>query len=176
MRLLFIILTLTLTITSQAQKVSDLDKYSIDTVRLTNFNAKKVIVFKHNDATFYLDFAEYKIAVADFKKMYLKGYKRRLDEVNSALKNAKRQFKKTDTAYMTQQDFNNFGVQPMEKFIATQIDKGNCLVHDINNSPLTQIIRVTGSFIRGPLNAWAGRRYYLPGQDKYILLVTTSIS
>jgi hypothetical protein len=176
MKIFIPFLSLLLSTSIFGQDLTDLDKYSMDTVNLSSFSSKKTISLTHNNLIFYLGYEEYKFAVNGFTKAYWRRDKNRLQRVISTLKSAKKQLQKSDTAYLTQQDFDNIGIQLMEKFIATQIDNKKCLITDANKFLQSFIIRVKGSFNRGVLNAWEGRRYYLPKQEKHFLMITTSIT
>ena len=159
------------------QNVEDLDKYRLDTLSLSGISSNKVIIFKNEGLAFLVDYRDFKDSALFFAKEYRQTDKSQASKVATLLKKAKRQLRSRDTAWMDTEYYNLIGFHFVERFIASQIDKGKIAIQDLSiKKELLKIIRVTGNFIRGPLNAWSGRRYYKVGSNVHFALVTTSQS
>ncbi len=70
-----------------------------------------------------------------------------------------------DTIYISEQLFHWAGLRGFD--IVKQIESGQCAVVDGNNKRHFLIIRQKVSFYKGPLSAWGGRTYLLPGHETY---------
>lgn len=177
MRIFFTILFLFLFCAVFGQKVDDLDKYRMDTLLIEGISVKKVIVFENEALQFFLNYDAFKDSALLFAKAFRRADKSQVGKVARLIKSAKRQLGSGDTAWMKANDYNFIGFHFIEKFVASQIDNRTIAIKLVNgNEPVSKVIRVTGRFIKGPLNAWGGKRYYRLGQNRHFALVTTSQS
>lgn len=169
-----------------------LDKFTTDTLHLGQFCAKKVIAYKFQEVTFYVDYNDYIKSLKVFWKRYKEGmkygkeakekgeyvnpeYEPRWLVIDSIYQTIKKQSKKQDTIYLTQKTFDKVGLRSLMDF-DVQIEKGNCAIYNHNNILQTTIIRQKGSWYRGPLAAWGGRRYFLLGATNFFYEATDWIS
>jgi hypothetical protein len=153
-----------------------------DTILLTEFKAGKVIAYKVSYVTFYFNLQEcekdfsffwrnYEDNIKQLKKDRKRGkpdddpeYNRRamvMDSVHTILQNKSDR----DTVFLTEIIFKQAGLRGFD--IEKYIDEGKCAVADSNNKMHYLIIRQKLSYYKGPLNAWGGKRYFLPGYDNY---------
>lgn len=190
MRLLFILLT-TFTSTSIFGQVP-LDQYTIDTIQLPVFYAKKIVAYKLSQVTVYVSYKDfyneflprykrYKDGVKDIEKERRKGkyinpdYEPRFRILDSTYKFLKTQVKIADTVYLTQTTFTRYQLRELIDF-DKHIEKGTCAITDNKGKRHYVIIRHKGYWYRGPLEAWGGRRYFLPGRTEFFLSGTDWIS
>ena len=190
MRLLLIILT-AFTWTNSFGQIP-LDNYTVDTIHLLKFHAKKVVAYKLKQVTVYVSYQNfykeflplykrYKEGVKGIEKERKRGeyinpdYEPRFRILDSTYKFLKAQVKTADTVYLTQTTFDKYQLRELIDF-DKHIEKGTCAITDNNKDPHYIIIRQKGSWYRGPLAAWSGRRYFLPGQTEFFLSGTDWIS
>lgn len=170
-----------------------LDKLTVDTLSLGQFNAKKIISYKLNTATFLVDYNDFMKMYTVFWKRYKTGQnyirdaKRKgqyynpnseamwlvLDSVYKVLKS---QVKIQDTIFLTHEPFNRVGFGTWNNFFGDLIEKGNCAI--LNNKGERQffIIKHKGFWYRDILAAWSGRRYFFIGEHYFFIDVTDWIS
>jgi hypothetical protein len=189
MRLLFIILT---TFFSTIVIGQTRDHYTVDTIQLPEFHVKKVVAYKLNQVTIYVSYKDFYKEYLPLYKRYKKGakgiakerkqghyinpdYEPRFKILDTTFKYLKTQIKKADTVYLTQSTFDKYQLRELISF-DQHIEKRTCAITDNINKRQYIIIRQKGSWYRGPLAAWGGRRYFLPGQTSYFLSGTDWIS
>ena len=154
--------------------------YSVDTLYLGQFSAKKVIAYKLQSVTFYMDYKDYLKDLSVFWKRYRKGmkglrkekakgeyinpeYEPRWRVIDSVYRTIKNQYKTQDTIYVSQKPFDKVGLGCLA-YLETQIEKGTCTIVDNKNIKQTIIIRRKEEWQRGYLEGWGGRKYFVPGQ------------
>jgi hypothetical protein len=185
-----VIIFLTLVLLSSATKAQDFDKYSTDTIKLGDFKSKKIVAYKIKYITFYFSLKECKKDFLTYWRRYREGIRQIQEqkkngtykdtEVNrriSAMDSVYRiltNHENSNTVYVNQQLFDWGGLRGFD--IDKQIEKGQCAISDSNNIRHYLIIRKKGSWYKGPLAAWGGRRYFLPGYDTYFIEATDWIS
>jgi hypothetical protein len=169
-----------------------LDKFTTDTIHLGQFRAKKIIVYKFQSVTFHVDYKDYLKSLKVFWKRYKDGMKYLIDGrkkgeyvnpeyeprwlvIDSIYQTIKKLSKKQDTIYLTQKTFDKGGLRSLMDF-DVQIEKGHCAIYNANNIQQTIIIKQKGSWYRGPLAAWGGRRYFLLGETNFFYEATDWIS
>jgi len=169
-----------------------LDNFTIDTLHLGQFIAKKIIVYKFQSVTFFVDYYDYLKSLKVFWKRYKNGMKGTKKEkargeyinpeyepkwlvIDSIYKTTRKLSKKQDTIYLTQKTFDKVGLRGLMDF-DVQIERGHCAIYDDKNIKQSTIIRQKGSWYRGPLAAWGGRRYFLQGATTYFYEATDWIS
>src|SRR5258706_15882270 len=64
-----IFFTLLISLSSNCQTTS-FDKSVIDTINLTDFHSDKIVSYKYNDVTFFLNYDEFKNAIIKFTTEY----------------------------------------------------------------------------------------------------------
>jgi hypothetical protein len=177
MRKLILFICLASCVVASGQNLSGLDKYKIDTLFLTGLEAKRVIVFTNGGLRYLISFDSFKQAALKFRKEYWRTDKQQCKKIKPFLEDCKKLLSLNDTAFMRVEDYNYLGFHFVERFITSQIDNQQVLIQASNSGQLiTTVIRVTGSYIKGPLHAWAGKRYFLPGQPDWFIEITTSVS
>ena len=191
MRTFLLILTICFCLNVQGQGVP-FDKYTTDTIKLKDFTVKKIVSYKINSVTVYVNYEDYIKEHYVFWKRYHDGmketakekrkgeninsdYELRYKVIDSIYKLLRKEVKTSDTIYLTQETFDNVGLRCLMD-LDKQIDKGTCAIVDDKNNRQYIIIRQKGSVYRGPLNAWGGRRYFLLGQPNYFFEATDWIS
>jgi len=179
---------LLLTLAAANGQSQDFDRYRLDTIHLEPFTSPKIVAFKANGLTFYVDHDRYQKAIYPFWKNHhlskrnLEKEKKSgayrnpewdsvritLDSIYSLVTDKSR---KGDTLFLFHYitDVNKVGFY--SKFFAEEIEKNRCSIQDIYGNLQPTIIRQKGSRHDGPLKAWGGRRFYLPGQLQYFLEV-----
>ena len=183
MRIFFIYLAIILSVNSEGQDIP-LDKFTIDTIHLKDFKAEKIVAYKYHTVTFYVDYDDCRKVFSDVADRYnsdrdpdpKSDREKRRRVLNSTLKFLVSQAKKSDTVYLSQAIFDPYDLAPLQNFLPDQIEKGNCVIKDERNNIHLIIIRQKGSWQRGPLSGWGGRRYFIPGQEKYFISGTDWIS
>jgi hypothetical protein len=168
------------------------DSYTSDTIRLPEFNTKKVVAYKLKQVTIYVNYQEFYKEFLPLYKRYKDGMKgtekekRRGEYINpeyeprfrildTTYRLLKTQEKLKDTIYLTQETFDKYQLREIID-LDKHIENGTCAITDNNNNRHYIVIRQKGSWYRGPLNAWGGRRYFLPGQTQFFLSGTDWIS
>ena len=169
-----------------------LDKFTIDTLHLKKFKAKKIIAYKLGSVTFYINKNIYLKSLKVFWKNYKAGMKFVEDEKNkggyvnpeyeprwrvidSIYHTIRKLSKKQDTIFLSQKTFTKVGLRPLIDF-AVQMENGHCAIYDNNNIQQKIIIRQRGSWYRGFLQFWSGRRYFLKGAVSFFYEATDLIS
>lgn len=169
-----------------------LDKFTTDTLHLGQFSAEKIIAYKFQSVTFYVDYNDYLKSLKVFWTRYKDGMKGTKKEkakgeyinpeyelrwlvIDSIYQSIRKLSKKQDTIYLTQKTFDKVGLRSLMDF-DLQIEKGHCAIYNENNIQQTIIIRQKGSWYRGPLAAWGGRRYFLSGATNFFYEATDWIS
>jgi hypothetical protein len=190
MKPLLILLALLLTISSGKTQSIALDGYKIDSIHLLNFSSKKVIAYKLNYVTVYFSqndckkdcrelFKVYHCEKPKGKRVYTNEYrstdygKRKilLDSIYDLLhiRNLS-----SDTIFIDEKAFQAAGLRGFD--IGKYLDNSQCVVVNQSGIPQSILIRQRGSWYRGPLAAWGGRRYFLPGFDLFFYQETDWIS
>jgi hypothetical protein len=163
----------------------NLDNYSIDTFYLDLFKPSKVVAYSLSKITIYIDYEVYIKEFSSLWEFYKKGmarikkfgeygnseYKQRWVVIDSIYQITKKCEKIQDTFYVSQKAFNKVGLRPLISFDKL-IEKGNCQILDNNNIRQKAIIRLKGSWQRGPLQGWSGRKYFLFEQKYFFLEVS----
>ena len=192
MRLLITILTLTFFSKAFGQTIP-FDKYTVDTFHLGQFFAKKIVAYEYNTVTFFVDYRDYLKMHTIFWKRYKEGMKSSKKEkekgeyinpdyeprwllIDSVYKVLKLQVRLKDTIFLTQKIFDKVGLGPGNNFFADLIEKNKCAIIDKERKRQFLIIRQKGSWYRGHLDAWGGRRYFLPGVRDFFIDATDWIS
>jgi hypothetical protein len=169
-----------------------LDQFITDTLHLGQFTAKKIVAYKFPSVTIYVDYNDYLNSLKFFWKRYndgMKGAKKEKAQghyinpdygprwllIDSIYQAIRRLSKTQDTIYISQNIFDKVGLRALMDF-DVQIENGNCAIYDDKNIRQTIIIRQKGSWYRGPLAAWGGRRYFLQGAATYFYEATDWIS
>jgi hypothetical protein len=83
--------------------------------------------------------------------------------------------KKPNIIYLNHKTFERLEFRPPMDF-EKQLENGDCALFDKNNKRQYRIIRRKFSEYFGPLNASAGRRYYLVGEADFFYETVDSIS
>lgn len=169
-----------------------LDKYTVDTIRLPDFQAKKIVAYKLSQVTIYVKYQDFYYEFLPLYKRYNSGmksiakerrkgeyinpdYDQRFRILDSTYKLLKAQVKLADTVYLTQASYSKYELRELIDF-DKHIENGTCAITDNNNNRHYLIVRQKGSWYRGPLAAWGGRRYFLPGYAEFFLSGTDWIS
>ncbi len=170
-----------------------LDKFTVDTLRLDQFKAKKIISYKLKSATFLVDYKDFmKMYTVFWKrnkvgKNYVRDAKRKGEYFNpnsepmwlvmdSVYKILKSQVKVQDTIFLTHEPFNRVGFGTWNNFFGDLIEKGKCAILNSKGEQQFSIIKQTGSWYRDMLAAWGGRRYYFIGELIFFIDATDWIS
>jgi len=168
------------------------DHFTIDTLHLGQFTAKKMVAYKYHSVTIFVDYKDYLASIKVFRKRYKKGmkdikwakakgeyinpdYEPRWLVIDSVYNTIQEQSKVQDTIYLTQAIFDKVGLGPLMDF-DIYIENGHCIIFDQKNIRQTIIIRQKCSWYRGPLEAWGGRKYFLPGSAQEFYVATDWIS
>jgi hypothetical protein len=192
MRISLLVLTLIVGTTSNEQGVP-LDHYTTDTLHLSPFKAKKTILYKLNTVTFAVDYN-------DFIKMYSAFWKREKEGqkyiakakkkgeyynpnstpmwivLDSVYKAITLDIKHKDTLFINHAVFSKAGFGTWNNFFPELIERNRCAIFNNKNEQQFIIIRQKGSWYRGQLEAWGGRRYFILGQSNYFIEGTDWIS
>jgi hypothetical protein len=190
MRLLLVLLTAFTSTLSFGQV--PLDNYTTDTIRLPEFKAKKIVAYKLQQVTIYVNYKDfykeflplynrYKDGVKGIEKERRQGhyinpdYEPRFRILDTTIQQLKAQIKTADTVFLTQTTFDKYQLRELIDF-DKHIENGTCAITDNKGKRHYLIIRQKGSWYRGPLAAWGGRRYFLPGRTSFFLSGTDWIS
>lgn len=162
------------------------DEFSIDTFRLGEFIAKKVIAYKFTTATIDVDYDDYLKSLEVFWKRYKNGmielkkeagdeyadsmYASRWHVIDSVYQAIRKLSKEEDTIHLNHAVFKRIGLRSLMDFDVV-IEKGNCVIYDDKGVRQTIIIRQ-----KLTLSGWGGRRYFLPGSSTYFYETTDWIS
>ena len=169
------------------------DKYTTDTLRLSSFKAKKTVLYKMNTVTFAVDYKDFLVMYTELWKFYRDGQKflekamkkegkpapagsPRWIVLDSMYKVMTSGIKEKDTLFIDHAVFDKVGFGTWNDFFPQLMDKNKCAVFDDQNVQQFMIIRQKGSWYRGPLAAWGGRRYFLVGASTYFIAATDWIS
>jgi len=191
MQLLILIFSLLFFSNSFGQSFG-VDTVSIDTLHLKELKVKKVISFKFNSTIFYLSYNEYLKKETAFWKLhhndmkFVESAKKKGKYINqeavknwlsfdSSYKDIKEQAKKSDTIFVTQNNYDSSSLFIENNFISDQLDKNRCSIV-VNGERQQVLIRIKCSWYQHSRAAWFGRRYFLPGQKIYFLVATDLIS
>ncbi len=163
----------------------NLDSYTIDTFYLGLFKPSKVVAYNLSKITIYIDY-EYYIkelhSLWGFYKNVIDRIKNSVEYVNPEYKKRwviidsiyqiiKKSEKTQDTFYVSQKSFTKVGLRPLISFDKL-IENGKCQIFDSNNVQQKAIIRLKGSWQKGPLQGWGGRKYFLFGQKYFFFEVS----
>ena len=187
MRIVLFSLIFLICLTSKSQSIP-FDKYVTDTFRLTDFTAKKIVAYEINSVTVYVNYEDYKNELYTFWKNYKKSrkyksssnilnhdFENRYRVIDSVYKLLVKQIKIVDTIFLTQKSFSSVGLRCLMD-LDRQIENRTCAIVDSNNVRQFIIIRKKGSWYRGPLESWGGRRYFLVDYKNYFYEATDWIS
>lgn len=169
-----------------------LDTLAIDTLHLGQFTAKKMISFKYNSVTFWVEYKDYLTSIKVYWKRYKEGmkgaksakakgeyinpdYEQRWLLIDSVYNTIQKQSKVQDTIYLTQAVFDKVGIGPLIKFDKF-IENGHCIIFDHNNIRQSIIIRLKCSWYRDSLAAWGGRKYFFSGSAVEFYAATDWVS
>ena len=192
MRVLLLLLFMSFSLLMSGQSIP-LDQYTIDTIYLKDFTVKKIVSYKFRDVTFFVSYEDYKKELTIYWKRYTESMKRtakskqrgeyinpdyepRYKLIDSVYQILKKESKSKDTIFLTHQIFDRVGLGSMNNFFPDLIEKSRCTIINNNNEKQSIIIRQKGSWYRGPLAAWGGRRYFLPGSQQFFISATDWVS
>ena len=192
MRVILVILFWIFCTTLSKSQAIPLDSYTVDTIHLGEFTAKKIVAYKYNDVTFYVKYEDYKKSFYVFWKRYSDGMKDARKEklkgeyinpeyeprwllIDSVYQLLLKQARTQDTIFLYQKMFDKVGLGLFANF-ADLIEKKQCAITNEKNERQFIIIRQKGSWYKGPLAAWGGRRYFLPGATDFFIAATDWIS
>ena len=157
---------------AKSQDTSLIDKYQADTLRITEKAFPKTVAYKYHSIIFYVDFFSFKQVVVD----RLKGYQPyRKSTYEATLKKLNSDITKSDTVYLTQSTFDSVEIIPFDRYLIQQIENNNCVIKDLNDGILTEIIRVKETKYYRP-GIRGGRTYYIKGDKKYFIQLTDIVS
>ena len=161
-----------------------------DTLKLAEFSAKKIIAYKLSYVTVYFSQSDCKQEWNNLFKNYscnknkrnrvytdsfrISDYGRRkvlLDSLYDLLYDKKLN---ADTIFITQERFLTAGLRGFD--IGVYLDNSRCTVTNKKGEKQPFLIRQKVSSYSGPLAAWGGRRYYLPGFADFFYQETDWIS
>jgi hypothetical protein len=166
---------------------SKLEQFTVDTLRLGELNAKKVIAYTIRRVTIQVEYSEYLNSLEVFWKRYKDGmneikraaargeyidpkYEARWLLIDSVYRAIRKLSQEADTIHLSHTEFERLGLRPALDF-DVQIEKGNCVIYNDEGIRQTVIIRQKGS-----LSYWGGRRYFLPGASTYFFEATDWVS
>ena len=169
------------------------DQYRTDTIYLEKIYFKKVVSYKIGSIIFLVDYSDFKDNLYSFWKKYQKenrlaekekhngvvvnpAYEPRWRLIDSVYKIIKTQIKTQDTIFLSQEIFDKVGIGPWGNFFPDLIEQNECAIFDENQKQHFTIVRQTGTKIRGPLDGYGGRAYFLPGQKQYFIAALDWIS
>jgi hypothetical protein len=158
--------------------IANLDHYTIDTFYLKSPEFKEVVAYNLSGVTIYIPYKDYINDLRPFWKRYKHSMKIKTDPddyvnpdyeprwrvIDSMYQIAKKSIKHQDTIYVFQRTFGKVGVGPIVYF-EKQIESGECKIIDDHGIQQNMIIRVKGSRVRGPLDGWGGRIFFLNGRS-----------
>lgn len=185
-KILTIFFTSLISLSSISQIISS-DKNVIDTINLKDFRSDKIVVYKYDSITFFLNYDEFKTAIIKFMTKYKNdqpikyprfSYRRYKDAKRKSLKvlnniiiELNRQIKNSDTVYIIHKSLDDRTLWSwgLNEIIIAQIEKTNCAIIDASNNKQYVIIKVKGTWNSSPITGSGGRRYYLLGNKDYFL-------
>lgn len=187
MRIYFLICTIFFCRHAIAQ-VIPFDKYTSDTIKLKTFTAKKIVAYRIGYVTIFMDHKSFLDEYYVFWKRYDDDRKERIKDndmdddfalrfntIDSAYRLLKTKIKTADIVFLAQDPFDKAGLKCLVR-LDVYIENGTCAVKDENNQLQHTVTRHKGSWHRGPLNAWGGRRYFLPGRTIHFYQETDWLS
>ena len=162
----------------------------VDTLALGEFIHNKIVRYSISNAKICISTKEFlddiEVFHQRYKNLLLSSNKRRLYSdhdkitrlfrfIDSVYQIIQFEMNTKDTIDISQKLFTNHGLGCLVKF-ENFIENNKCAIYDENGIRQYKIIRKNESYIAGPLDAWAGRRYYLMSNELYFYEVTDMVS
>jgi len=163
-----------------------------DTIRLKEFHAKKIVAFTIHRVTIFVDYRDFEKEMRAFWKYYnhgLKGYFKAKDRgevvnadfeiryraIDSFYKDLNAQIKIADTIHLVEGGLSKYDLGDII-YYDRQIENGHCAIEDEQHVRYFIILRQKVSRMRGFLDGWGGRWYFLPGHKEHFYAAMDWIS
>ncbi|MCB0777798.1 MAG: hypothetical protein KDB99_15955 [Chitinophagaceae bacterium] len=173
------------------QKVKE-EKWEDSVIYLKEFSSRKVLAYTISYVTVFMSFEDGKNDIKRAWQFFWSGVtpeekQKIISERDSSDRNNRILFidsiyeylsfaiKNQDTVYLSQTTFDNAEFRCLIA-IDQLIEKGECAIVDNRNKRHYKIIRKKGYWYKGQLNAWGGRRYFLPKKKKWFYAAMDWIS
>lgn len=149
---------------AKAQSLPDI-MHQYDTLQLSGEKFTRTVAYRYHTVTFYISYTA-------FQKKLEGTMSRQLYYYNPAYTVALQHMNKQgyDTVHLSQSLFDSAGIIPFDRFLAEQLETGACKLADESGTLVPYIIK--DKFIQPHPGLWTGRRFLLPGNTDYFLLVT----